>query len=357
MTVIVVSVWGIVSLSGSPYVESQEPFRLENYAQITPENLSEVTQIYQLSPTAEDTGITYSPIFSSNFQWFAYSHGSKLKLINIRDWRYHLQAESCSGDLVFDYHSQHLISACSYEIHRWELSGDFRRFSFETGTPPSEELTSPMDVQVFRGNEEIVTVYGARGGIKRWAYDGELIEETDYGFGPDLPTVQNSVLSPNGDLHVYVLMDAPNRGGSSLHMRQVSPFEIIADLTFLDIVDAESVFIGAVAVDITSTVVVNLDVNREGEIIVFVSGIGTRGTYFMHDINIVTTIEYSAPDVLAVGTGSGEIYIMQAQQSYPTLYRLEGHTARITDLAFAPGRGALVSTSEDGTVRFWGIAE
>ena len=36
---------------------------------------------------------------------------------------------------------------------------------------------------------------------------------------------------------------------------------------------------------------------------------------------------------------------------------LEGHEARITDISFSPNQRVLVSTSSDGSVRFWQVAQ
>jgi WD40 repeat protein len=68
-----------------------------------------------------------------------------------------------------------------------------------------------------------------------------------------------------------------------------------------------------------------------------------------------TAFAFSADDsILAMGRTNGKIDLLNIA-SGEILYTLEGHLARITQLAFTPDGTRLYSAAEDGTLRVWGI--
>ena len=60
--------------------------------------------------------------------------------------------------------------------------------------------------------------------------------------------------------------------------------------------------------------------------------------------------------VLAVGLSNGDIQLWSGTDG-SWLHTLPGHTSRVSDLAFSPDGRQLVSISDDGTLRVWGLPE
>src|SRR5690606_26014970 len=60
-------------------------------------------------------------------------------------------------------------------------------------------------------------------------------------------------------------------------------------------------------------------------------------------------------NLFAASTGNA-IQIWNTE-NWEMLTLLEGHEARITDISFSPNQRVLVSTSSDGSVRFWQVAQ
>ena len=67
------------------------------------------------------------------------------------------------------------------------------------------------------------------------------------------------------------------------------------------------------------------------------------------------TMEFS-PDGKVLALGMTNYSIMLADyESFSVFTTLEGHTGFVTSITFLPDASLLISTSMDGTIRFWGI--
>jgi WD40 repeat protein/energy-coupling factor transporter ATP-binding protein EcfA2 len=62
-------------------------------------------------------------------------------------------------------------------------------------------------------------------------------------------------------------------------------------------------------------------------------------------------------DLLAIAGWDNNIYIWRIGQTGHTLQNLSGHTAALHDIAWAPDKDRLVSTSGDGTARVWSVPD
>ena len=82
------------------------------------------------------------------------------------------------------------------------------------------------------------------------------------------------------------------------------------------------------------------------------------GAVFTKTFDIILSVAFS-PDgeLIAAGTGTGEIRVWQARDGKP-VFVFEGHTGHtgwVRDIAFSPSGEILVSGGSDGTVKLWDI--
>lgn len=354
--------FSLLGVSPSGNVLAQTGINLDSLEQITGENVASLEELLVFE--REDSSYAGALAFSSNGDLFAFSLGGTLNLWEIAQEEYLLQVPCCSEHLAFSPDSQYLATSGDYLLYRWNVADSQDWIRIETGTRSDRiDYIRATDIKYSENGEEIIVTHLATGGIARWSNDGELLDRIDYGYGPDVPTVQGSLLNHYGELNILSLSGIP---GGTLEIRDVSPNAVLAEVDFAHLLESELsqhpnliYHVDLLAVSPANDILVNIPLNAENGVLAWVSPDGVVSNSRSHNLGLLSTADFpgtrSEDGIIAVGSyQTGEIYFLNSDTGYQYGV-LQAHTDGIVDLAFNPRRNLLASSSQDGSVRLWGI--
>jgi WD40 repeat protein len=333
-----------LSANDSPTID------LDALEQISLDNVTLLEEILTIEGTT-----AYAIAFSPNRELFAYSLNDQLNVWNLFEQEFIFQEASQPYLISFDPYSQRLATVEHDVVSLWDIENSFDKVELHTGERADyTDHVSATDIRFSEDGSEIITAFTGGGGIVRWQISGERIDRIDYGYGPEIPTVVGSDLDMYGQTNIITLSDFPH---NEVQIRRVYPNETLSSLSFSNLLSVEQYSLRVLAVAATGEIAVNVsdpyDISYGSIAIANFDGVVLN--FVEHNMGFVTTGVFSnGQQILALGTRTGEIYLWNVANG-GEIRVLEAHTDSITDLAFSPRDEVLVSSSGDGTIRFWGI--
>jgi WD40 repeat protein len=336
-----------------------DPSKLE---MITAENAASLEELFVFEQeNSQYAGDLAFNSFSPNINLFAFSINGSLNVWDITTGEYVWRVPCCVRQMIFSPDSQYLITSEAGLLYRWNVSSPNDWLILKTGRRSDHtDYVNPLDIRYLESADEIIATYNATGGIVRWDNEGQLLDKLDYGYGPDIPTVQNALFDELGNLNILLLS---GQLGNTVEIREVSSDRVRAVVDFSKIAADEGFddyFVDLLDVSQVDDLLVNIaSSNYEKGLLAWINFDGEILNYEQHDLGQLSIADYPGPPavdgIMALGSArTGEVYLWNTDTVYQYAM-INGHDEGIVDLAFNPGRTLLASSSRDGTVKLWGV--